>query len=236
MCDEGWGGANCGASVCARGCSGHGVCANSSCWCDVGWSGPECGWKRCLFDCSGHGTCDGRGHCACERGWGGFDCSEPHASAAGPGPIVAPASCSAHCLGTCRTRCAPIADLLGTEAADTCLLQCTDACVPACAAIDAESGHASGGASSAPRLPAGTAGPVDKADAYLWQEPVGAGPARLPLSDPLVESQVEEDDDASHDGVSQAGQGGGSKGWTGATASGKAFLDDLLMSLQTPSS
>ena len=39
----------------------------------------------CVNDCAGHGACRDGGSCACDRGWGGVDCSAPVAVGAGLG-------------------------------------------------------------------------------------------------------------------------------------------------------
>ena len=131
LCDEGYGGAGCEGTPCARNCSGHGVCSGDRCWCEPGWGGPECAWRRCPFDCGGHGSCGGDGVCTCDDGWAGFDCTTPaqlprvdvptpeSKLANGYGGL----SCATHCLDACEAWC------VGGEA---CKASCLDACVPAC--------------------------------------------------------------------------------------------------------
>ena len=121
VCEPGFGGADCSGEVCARNCSGHGVCSSGSCWCDAGWAGPECAWRRCPLDCGGHGVCDGAiGACTCETGWSGFDCSTPDD---GSHHVVSHSSCASHCIGHCEAWCID---------GDECVAACVDTCVPAC--------------------------------------------------------------------------------------------------------
>ena len=130
LCDHGWGGADCSLSVCASNCSGRGACVNGSCWCEPGWSGPECSWQRCLFDCSGRGVCNGRGKCHCAPGWHGIDCSLFDWGEGDSNRVTQ--SCAAHCLDGCQEQCSAVAEVMGADSADDCLLHCTDLCVPAC--------------------------------------------------------------------------------------------------------
>lgn len=82
-------------------------------------------------------------------------------------PAVPP-SCSSYCLDECQTRCAPVAETLGTSSADNCILQCTDTCVPACAAIEAEGGHIVTSVGGGFAAATGRVERVDKAIAPIW--------------------------------------------------------------------
>jgi hypothetical protein len=67
-------------SMCAS-LSGHGYCdlSTGACVCQPGYETQTC-WYGCPVDaagvqCAGHGTCTELGECACDAGFGGFNCS-----------------------------------------------------------------------------------------------------------------------------------------------------------------
>ena len=98
-CAPSWTGADCSASTCPRGCSGHGSCIGPSgvCACDDGYAGAGCDVPSlpCPHECSGHGHgCLAGGPCVCDVGFAGADCSRTvcHAGEAD----YATTACSGH--------------------------------------------------------------------------------------------------------------------------------------------
>eukprot|EP00931_Biecheleriopsis_adriatica_P116156 TRINITY_DN91835_c0_g1_i1.p1 TRINITY_DN91835_c0_g1~~TRINITY_DN91835_c0_g1_i1.p1 ORF type:complete len:1557 (-),score=292.39 TRINITY_DN91835_c0_g1_i1:19-4689(-) len=83
MCDPGWAYNDCSVPICENNCSStplvtRGVCVEDfpvhQCHCFGRYSGYNCSEMLCLNACSGRGTCI-EGHCHCERGFHGDDCS-----------------------------------------------------------------------------------------------------------------------------------------------------------------
>lgn len=110
-CQEGWQGPACREPKCVDDCSGHGTCtftlANSpaECVCEYGWNPPACNklalyqkLQSCPNDCSGNGLCMD-GHCVCQSGSTGLDCSMVVCPPGKTGPACEYKGCLRDCSG-----------------------------------------------------------------------------------------------------------------------------------------
>lgn len=80
-CGTKWKGADCCVpieEVCPNDCTGHGNCIDNTCQCFRKWRGVDCSiyLETCPDDyfCT-NGKCNGQGHCDCDLGYTGDDCS-----------------------------------------------------------------------------------------------------------------------------------------------------------------